>query len=63
MSSNVHLLWKTAEGYAATHCTKCKAGWTRTGQQGSITFCLLDRQPVLAAMTNCDRYQPRDEKD
>jgi hypothetical protein len=63
MASNVHLLWRTAEGFAATHCTQCKAGWTRTGAQGSVTFCLLDRQPVLTGMIDCDRYEPRDKKD
>jgi hypothetical protein len=29
-----HPLWKTPDGFAATHCTQCKAGWTRTGSQG-----------------------------
>jgi hypothetical protein len=55
-------LWKTPEGYAATHCTQCKAGWTRTGSQGgSLTICLLDREPVLSGMVSCDRYEPREE--
>jgi hypothetical protein len=55
-------LWKTPEGYAKTHCTQCKAGWTRTGSKGgSLTICLLDREPVLSGMTNCDRYEPREE--
>jgi len=58
-----HPLWKTPEGYAADHCTICKAGWTRVGTSGgSLTICLLDREPVLAGMTNCDRYEPRDEE-
>ncbi len=57
-----HPLWKTPDGFAATHCTQCKAGWTRTGSQGgALTICLLDREPVLSGMTNCDRYEPREE--
>ncbi len=52
--------WQTPTGYAASHCLKCKAGWTRTGKEGgALTVCLLDREPVLADMTDCDRYQPR----
>ena len=48
-------------GYAASHCMNCKAGWTRTGAAGAvITVCLLDREPVLADMTDCDRFEPKD---
>ena len=58
-----HPLWKTPEGYAATHCTQCKLGWTRTGSSGgALTVCLLDRQPVLSGMTNCDHYEPNKEQ-
>jgi hypothetical protein len=39
-----------------------KAGWTRTGKDGgALTVCLLDREPVLIDMTDCDRYEPKDE--
>ena len=53
--------WKTPQGFAASHCTHCEMGWTRTGEQGALTVCLLDRQPVLAAMTHCDRFTPSKE--
>lgn len=47
-------------GYPVTHCRHCAAGWTRTLKDGGmITVCLLDREPVPAAMTNCDRYEPK----
>ena len=40
----------------------CKAGWTRTGKDGAaLTVCLLDREPILQEMTDCDRYEPREE--
>jgi hypothetical protein len=55
--------WQELTGYAATHCRNCAAGWTRTGEKGGMrTVCLLDREPVLAGMTNCDRYEPREPK-
>jgi hypothetical protein len=63
------LLWGKPNEFAETHCRNCKAGWTRTsatGEEGrereeprSLTVCLLDREPILAAMTACDRYEPR----
>jgi len=54
--------WQTPTGYAASHCRKCEAGWTRTGKEGGVlTVCLLDREPVLADMTNCDRYEPKEQ--
>lgn len=47
-------------GYAQTHCRQCAAGWTRIGiKGGTLTVCLLDREPVLADMTSCDRYELR----
>ena len=55
-------MWKTPDGYAATHCTQCTMGWTRTGSEGALTVCLLDRQPVLAGMTSCDHYEPTKDK-
>ena len=55
-------LWRTPTGYAATHCKNCAAGWTRTGTEGGeLTICLLDREPVLANMTNCDRFERKEE--
>ena len=33
--------WGTPTGYAASHCTQCKAGWVRTGKEGGkLTVCL-----------------------
>lgn len=53
--------WRTPEGFAATHCITCEMGWTRTGHDGALTVCLLDRQPVLAGMKDCDRFKPAKE--
>ena len=54
-------LWQQPTGYAASHCSTCAAGWTRTGENGGkLTICLLDREPVLNDMTDCDRYEPKD---
>jgi hypothetical protein len=54
-------LWQTPTGYAASHCTTCAMGWTRTGTEGGqLTICLLDREPVLLDMKNCDRFEPKD---
>ena len=53
------LLWRTPTGFGRTHCMQCKAGWTRTGEEGGVlTVCLLDREPILTDMTDCDRYEP-----
>lgn len=55
------LLWKTPTGFGKTHCMNCKAGWTRYGEDDqALTVCLLDREPILAGMTDCDRYESRD---
>jgi hypothetical protein len=27
-----------------------------------VIVCLLDREPVFANMTDCDRYEPREEE-
>ncbi len=52
--------WVTPTGYAASNCRQCEAGWTRVGKEGGvITVCLLDREPVLADMVSCDRYEPK----
>ena len=54
------LLWQQPKGFAASHCRKCAAGWTRTGADGGeLTVCLLDREPVLADMTGCDHYEEK----
>ena len=48
--------------FARTHCMRCEAGWTRSGQNGTrVIVCLLDREPVLNTMTDCDRFEPRVE--
>ncbi len=55
--------WQPTTGFAASHCRQCEAGWTRTGKEGGVlTVCLLDREPVLADMMDCDRYEPKDAK-
>ena len=54
--------WRKPTGYAASHCMNCKAGWTRMGKDGSaLTVCLLDREPILQEMTDCDRHEPRED--
>jgi hypothetical protein len=53
--------WQTPTGYAATNCRTCEYGWTRTGKEGGmVTVCLLDREPVLADMTGCDRFEVKE---
>lgn len=53
--------WQAPTGYAASHCRNCAAGWTRTGKEGGVlTVCLLDREPVLADMTHCDRFERKE---
>jgi hypothetical protein len=52
------LLWRKPTGFAASHCVQCKAGWTRSGKDGArLVVCLLDREPVLLDMVDCDRYE------
>ena len=54
------LLWQKPTGYGASHCMQCKFGWTRKGTDGAaLTVCLLDREPILTDMTDCDRYEPK----
>ncbi len=60
----VHPLAWQAEptDYANTHCMKCAAGWTRRGTDGiTVILCLLDREPVFATMTDCDRFLSKEE--
>jgi hypothetical protein len=57
------LAWRPPVDFAETHCTQCAAGWTRTANSGKkITVCLLDREPVLSDMMDCDRYEPRQKE-
>jgi hypothetical protein len=47
--------------YAATHCAQCVAGWKRKSNTGGAELsCLLDNQPILTGLTDCDRYEPKD---
>jgi hypothetical protein len=57
------LAWKAdPTDFVTTHCMNCAAGWTRQGENGAkIVVCLLDREPVLNTMTDCDRFEPREE--
>jgi hypothetical protein len=41
----------------------CALSWTRSGKDGGkLTICLLDREPVLDDMTDCDRYEAKPDK-
>lgn len=57
------LLWHKPEGFAASHCRNCKAGWVRTGIEGELIVCLLDGEPVLAEMTGCNKFTLPSEED
>ncbi|MBS0242897.1 MAG: hypothetical protein JSS20_12025 [Proteobacteria bacterium] len=57
-----HPLWKSPDDFAETHCQNCKAGWTRQAANGALTVCLLDQEPVMQGMTNCDRFEQREPK-
>jgi hypothetical protein len=47
--------------FVKTHCATCAAGWTRATEAGEmLVVCLLDRQPVWAAMSHCSRYEPEE---
>ena len=55
-------LYGPISDYVRTHCGTCAAGWTRTGEKGQKTYiCLLNREPVWPQMTDCDRYELRDD--
>jgi hypothetical protein len=57
------LLWKKPEGFGLSHCMNCALSWTRSGTNGGkLTICLLDREPVLDDMTDCDRYEAKPDK-
>ena len=36
------------------------AGHGRADEGGIVTVCLLDREPVLADMTGCDRFEVKE---
>ena len=57
------LAWQApSTAFPRTHCMRCEAGWTRSGQNGArVIVCLLDREPVLNTMTDCDRFELRVE--
>ena len=56
--------WGTPTGYPASHCSKCKAGWVRTGKEGGkLTLCLLDREPPSPDLTDCNKFQARELAD
>jgi hypothetical protein len=38
----------------------CAAGWTRTGKDGLLIVCLLDREPIIPDMIGCDHYEPKE---
>lgn len=51
-----------ATDFAMTHCKRCKAGWTRTIENGAkAIICLLNQEPVPLNLTSCDRYKLREE--
>jgi hypothetical protein len=50
--------------FVKTHCATCAAGWTRTGKDGAKVYvCLLDREPVWPQLTDCDRYERREDSE
>lgn len=56
-------VWRKPSGFAEKHCMNCAAGWTRTGKDGGLLIvCLLDREPVIADMIACDRYESQEAK-
>jgi hypothetical protein len=56
------LLWHPSDPFAEQYCTRCKACWIRAARNGALTVCLLDREPVLKGMRDCDRFEPREQK-
>lgn len=56
--------WRAPSAFAESHCMKCEAGWVRRNKSGAcLVICLLDRDPVLADMVQCDRFDPRETQD
>ncbi len=58
------LAWQSEPtDFVTTHCMKCEASFARKGTGGGqITICLIDRELVLPNMTDCNRYEPKEEK-
>ena len=60
-------LSKTTPDFARTHCQTCAYGWTRATADGDrlreITVCLLDREPVLADLKTCSRYEKQEARE
>ena len=49
---------RTTSNFLRTHCQTCAAGWTRRTHKGpKLVVCLLDRQPVIPEIADCDRYE------
>ncbi len=45
--------------FCVKHCMKCQAGWTRSTSLGvTVVICLLNREPVLANITACNKFKP-----
>ncbi len=51
--------WMNPDKFARDYCARCEFGWNRTGAEGALMVCLLDREPVLQGMTDCDRFEAR----
>ncbi len=55
-----HPLRPKHSAFITTHCTNCAAGWTRLRPDGeAVIVCLLDREPVIQDMADCDRFEHR----
>jgi hypothetical protein len=53
---------KNFSTYVMTHCTTCRAGWTRKGENDAMSIvCLLNREPVWSMMTECDRFEAQSQ--
>ena len=53
--------WRKPSAFAESHCIKCAGGWTRKSKDGNLLIvCLLDRDPVLMDMVDCDRFEPKE---
>ncbi len=45
--------------FCAKHCVNCQAGWVRSTKLGAtVVICLIDREPVLANITACNKFKP-----
>ena len=56
--------WRQPSPFAESHCMTCAAGWVRRNKSGGyLVVCLLDRDPVLPEMIQCDRFEAREAQD